>query len=101
MAYDTLTQTFEIYSEDWDLIGFKTIEVEAFFVDHPHVTSLAPNLETVIEIEHPCKRPKSITNPSQAPPKDYYYTEGGTTFTARSLVVDPPVCPVTFECLSA
>ena len=63
-------------------------------------TSLAPNQQTQIEILDPCLSPHSISAPPQVSPEDYYYTKGGTTFTASSLIVYPPVCPVTYECLS-
>ena len=44
MKYDTLTRSFEIYSEALSLIGMRTIEVEAYFKDYPQVKSFGPNL---------------------------------------------------------
>lgn len=100
MSYDTLTRTFEIYSEDDALIGFKSIEVQGFFVDHPLMTSEEPKEATQIEITNACNSPASLTAPSQPAPKLYYYTEGGATVYINSLVVYPPVCEITYECVS-
>lgn len=44
MTYDTLSRSFEIYSEYLPLIGMRTIEVEAYFKDYPQVRSDGPNL---------------------------------------------------------
>ena len=101
MAYDTTTRMFEIYSENVTLEGFKTIEIQGYFKDHPLMTSEAPNLQTLIEIEDPCLRPASITAPTQTNPDDYFYTEDGANFiVSPPLTNDPPICPITFECIS-
>ena len=73
MSYNTLTREFSIYSEDFSLIGFRTIEVQAYFIEHQTMTSAAPNLETVIEIEHPCLRTASITVRDSQTANPYYY----------------------------
>ena len=98
MSYDSLTNTFEIYSEDFDLMGFRQIEVQGYFVDHPLMTST--NLVTQIEIEHPCLRPAKVTAGDRPTPRPYYYTEGGIDFYASTVSVDPPVCNITFSCIS-
>lgn len=100
MRYDTLTRTFDIFSEDVTLKGIRTFEVEAFFVEYPQVTSAAPNLVETIEIFDPCDRPYGLTDPGQEP-KEYFYREGGISFTAGIFVVDPPVCTVSYECISS
>lgn len=100
LSYDTLTRQFEIYSEDWNLIGFHSIEVEGYFVDHPAMTTVAPKLATTIEIEHPCLRPAKISAKDSLTPHSYFYEEGGIDFFAEdNFTVDPPVCNITFECL--
>ena len=35
MRYNTLTRTFEIYSEDFDLLGPRSIEVRGYFKLYP------------------------------------------------------------------
>lgn len=62
MAYDTLTRQFEIYSEDMSLLGFRSIEVKAYLKDYSTLVSLKPHLNTLIEIQHPCLRPLSISS---------------------------------------
>ena len=65
------------------------------------MTSQLPNLETEIEFENPCLRPASITTSgSQIDPQEYFYTAEGTTFNVNSIVIDPPVCAITYECLT-
>ena len=63
LKYDTLTRTFDLYSEDLSLIGFRSLEVQAFLKDYPQVTSSSPNLIEAIEIFDPCTRPASLTDP--------------------------------------
>ena len=100
LRYDTLTQTFDIFSEDISLIGLRTFEVQGFFKDYLMVTSSTPNLVETIEIFDPCARPSSLTDPGQKARK-YFYTKGGLSFSVESFVVDPAVCDVTYECISA
>ena len=100
MAYDTLLQTFQIYSEDFDLIGFRQIEVRGYFEDYPSITSSNPNLSTIIEIQTPCMRPASISAPTSVYNIEYFYTVSGAVFNKKSLLIDPPFCPATFECIT-
>ena len=63
MTYDTLTREFEIYSENFNLVGYHTIQIQAYFKDYPLMTSLDPKVEAPILIEDPCKSPFSLTAP--------------------------------------
>ena len=99
MKYDTLTRTFDIYSEDLELVGTRTFEVQAFFKDYP-VTSFAPNLVETIEIFDPCDKPYSMTDPGQNQSLEYSYTSGDLKFNVKPFVVDPLVCYVSYECIS-
>ena len=65
------------------------------------MTSSAPNLETYITIFDPCYKPASLSDLGQTNPPEYFYTEGGSEFKMRAFVLDPPVCPITYECVSA
>ena len=63
--------------------------------------SQQPDLEMKIFIEDPCLRPASISAPFlNDQVEEYFYTTSGATFNVNSLVIDPPVCFATFECLS-
>ena len=69
-----MTRTIEIYSEDFDLIGLRKIEVSGFLKDYPSMRSELPNLTTSIEILDPCLRPASISDPGQLAEITYSYT---------------------------
>ena len=99
MRYDTLTRTFEIYSEDFDLIGTRSIEVRGHFREYPTVMSDLPNETTTIDILDPCLMPASITDPGQIALRTYNYSEQGLRFKLNEPVVDPEICPVTYECV--
>ena len=62
MTYDPLSHTFELYSEDFSLIGTHLIEVQGYLRDYPQVVSSVPNETSSIEIVDPCERPDSITS---------------------------------------
>ena len=59
MAYDTATRTFTIYSEDFDLLGMRSIAVEAYLTGYAITTTAAP-VTTTIEIINPCLDPFSL-----------------------------------------
>lgn len=63
MSYDAANKQFEIYSESMPLIGFRRIEIEAYFVDYPVTTSKGPKELTLIEIKDPCDSPLTISAP--------------------------------------
>ena len=48
MAYNTISRTFEIYSEDLDLVGEHSITIQAHFADYPTLKSLDPLEKTTI-----------------------------------------------------
>ena len=100
MRYDASTRTFEIYSEDNALLGMRQIEVRGYFRDYPSIKSDLPNLTTTIEILDPCLKPASITDPGQISERTYNYSKQGLNFKLNDLVVDPNICPVTYECVS-
>ena len=54
----------------------------------------------MIEIEHPCLRPATITVRDSQTANPYYYQEGGINFYSDNFQVYPPVCNITFECVS-
>jgi len=94
------SRRFEIYSEDMSLIGTRTIELIGTFVNYPSVKNPSQIVKTKIEILHPCLRPASISAPNQSNPDEYYFTPGGANILVNPFIVDPPVCPVTYECIS-
>ena len=100
MGYDSVTRTFEIYSEDFDLIGPRTIEVRGFLKDYPSMRAELPNLTTSIEILDPCPTPTSISDPGQLTEVTYDYSVQGLRFKLNDLVVDPYICPASYECVS-
>ena len=63
MSYDAANMQFEIYSESMPLIGFRSIEIESYFVDFPVAISTGPRELTLIEIKDPCDSPLSISAP--------------------------------------
>ena len=99
MRYDTLTRTFEIYSEDFDLIGTRSIEARGHFREYPTVMTDLPNVTTTIDILDPCLMPASITDPGQIALRTYNYSEQGLRFKLNEPVVDPEICPVTYRCV--
>jgi hypothetical protein len=58
-----------------------------------------PNVQTTIEILDPCGQPASIFAPTQTNPPDYFYTDAAT-IKVNQFIVDPPICQVTYECVS-
>jgi len=61
MAYDTATNTFDIYSEDFILLGDRTITVAASMTDYAVTKTATPDASTTIEIKNPCDNPFSLT----------------------------------------
>ena len=61
MAYDTATNTFDIYSEDFALLGDRTITVAASLTDYAVTKTSTPDASTTIEISNPCDDPFSLT----------------------------------------
>ena len=72
MEYDTATRIFTIYSEDFILVGTRSISVEAYLNDYSQETRAAP-VTTTIEIINPCLDPVSLTPKPIANPAPYYY----------------------------
>lgn len=77
MAYDETALQFELYSEDETLEGFRKVELEAYFVEHPLGKSVDPKASTLIEILDPCLSPAGITAPPQDDPPVYFYRPEG------------------------
>ena len=73
MSYAAVTNEFAIYSEDFGLLGPRTITVQTYFVEYVAITS-GPSEETVITIIDPCLDPFSLTMPTQSQPANYLYT---------------------------
>ena len=71
MSYDTLSKRFSIYSEDFSLLGDRTITVRAFLTEYPVTETAFPNQSTTIEIIDPCLDPFSLTPTAQTNPPDH------------------------------
>ena len=99
MKYDSSTREFELYSEDTSLIGMQTLTLRAFLIDYPNdvVTS---DFSTDVEIRDTCRNPFGISPTTQSDPPIYSYSNVASKFTMNSFVVDPPICPVTYACVS-
>ena len=64
------------------------------------MTSLEPKVTTTILLDDPCKSPFSLTATDQTNPDDYYYTAEGVTFRVSPPIIDPVICPITYNCVS-
>lgn len=73
MAYDSGTNDFAIYSEDYSLLGLKSITVAAYLTNYASITTPAP-LSTHILIVDPCIDNFTFSVPTQIAPSPYYYT---------------------------
>ena len=104
MAYDTATRTFDIYSEDFALLGDRTFTVAAYLTEYPTSTkSPTPDASSTIEIINPCLDPFSLTSTPQTDPADYIYKSTARPTVSVVLdqyIVDPDasVCPITYSC---
>ena len=98
MSYDALSQQFAIYSEDFNLLDFKAIQVQAFLQEYP--TVISPIETAQIEFIDPCIDPFTLTVPVQTAPEPYLYTENQPqlSFTPLAATVDPSICSITYGC---
>ena len=98
VVYNSNTRTFGIYSENFALIGTKTVTVFAYFTDYPQIT--AGPTSTTMTIVNPCLTPVSVTATAQVNPSAYSYTGASPKlqFVATPFSVNPSVCPVTYSC---
>ena len=62
VSYDTSTLMFDIYLEDFSLLGDRTITVAAFLTDHTVTKTVTPDAAETIEIINPCLDPFSLTS---------------------------------------
>ena len=60
-------RTFELYEEDFSLLGLHTIAVRGYLREYTSVSSALPNLETTIEFIDPCLSPFGLSDPGQVP----------------------------------
>ena len=60
MKYDSLAREFEIYTEDFSLVGMQSLTVRAFLIDYPDDV-VTGDFTTEIEIYNTCRRPFGIT----------------------------------------
>ena len=74
MAYDTSSLTFDIYSENFALLGDRTFTVAAYLINYPDTASSKPDASQTITIINPCLNPFSLTATAQTNPADYYYS---------------------------
>ena len=103
MAYDTSSLTFDIYSENFALLGDRTFTVAAYLTNYPVTTSPKPDASQTIKITNPCLDPFSLTSTAQTSPADYYYSSASYSkvqVTLAQYVVDPAasVCPISYSC---
>ena len=101
MTFDDAVNTFEIYSEDYALLGLRDITVEAQLTNYAPITTLAPEFTEILLID-PCIDYLTLSVPLQTPPTDYYYTAGSPEliFETVQFVTDPPQCAAntTYSC---
>ena len=100
MGYDPTSLNYEIYSEDFGLLGSHSFSVTGILKDHPTVT---PTLVTeTIMIIDPCLDPFLLNIAPPIYPAEYSYTYTGTSpsldFTPQAAVVDPYVCVINYSC---
>ena len=74
MAYDTMSLMFEIYSENFALLGDRNITVAAYLTNYPVTASSKPDASQTIKIINPCLNPFSLNATAQTNPPDYYYS---------------------------
>ncbi len=74
--------------------------MSGFFREYTQIASESPDPQTTILVLDPCLKPYSLTSPGQATELEYDYNRVGARFLPQSLAVDPPICPLTFSCLS-
>ena len=74
IAYTTSSLTFDIYSENFALLGDRTFTVAAYLTNYPVTASLEPDASQTIKIINPCLNPFSLTATAQTNPADYYYS---------------------------
>jgi hypothetical protein len=55
VIYDSTNRTFGIYSENFALIGTRTVTVTGYFIDYPQIT--AGPKSTTMTIVNPCLTP--------------------------------------------
>ena len=53
-----------------------------------------------IEFINPCNDPNSLIVPDQFNPLPYLYTSNGAQINVTPFIAGPPVCPITYECIS-
>lgn len=63
MAYTALTNTFEIYSEDYNLIGLRDITVSAELMAYPTISTVFPEFTQILLVD-PCIDFLTITVPA-------------------------------------
>ena len=93
ILYDSDLNTFEIYSEDYSLIGLRDITVEAYLTDYSQITSPAPE-STQLLIKDPCIDFLTITVLDQTAPASYLYTANTPelVFETVPFTTYPPEC---------
>ena len=96
MTYSQENQTFNLYSEDLNLIGIREYTLIARLEDYPTTTS--DLMVGQIEVIDPCNEPGSITVTPQRPLIPYYYTGEIINYQMNPFLTWPPNCDFTYEC---
>ena len=98
MAYDSVNKIFQLYSEDYELIGERNLTIFAYLEEYQTVSA---TLESTIVFRDPCEWPFMISSKAKKieEPLEYRYTKEGFTYDPQ-IELDPPFCSISYECIS-
>ena len=91
VRYDPTARTFEIYSEDFDLIGERTATILGYLEEYAMVTTSSQE-SVIIEFIDPCIDPVSVSPGSLPSPLPYEYDGSLLEYDLRDYLVNPSVC---------
>ena len=98
MSYSESRQEFDLYSENFSLIGTQTLTLRSSLENYPSV-SIEQSVD--ILVRDPCRNPFYIGALSDDYFIEYVYGSDPVDLIIDNFKVDPPVCPITYECQSA
>ena len=98
VRYNGDTRTFEVYSEDYSLIGTNEVTVRPYLEDYPDHVGPAEAAELIFL--DPCAAPDKITAPA-APEFPFLdnYSAAGVRVSPAAFSTEPSVCKVAYECV--
>ena len=101
MAFDGALNTFYFYSEDYALLGLRSMTVGAHLSNYTPITTLATVFTDILLID-PCIDYLTFYVPPQIQPDDYYYTADSPELILETIqfMTDPPQCAAntTYSC---